>query len=465
MTIICNNTYFFLRNNNAIYIHSLTYIKRKNKNQERKNNTTNNNGNSIPYNSNKQNKINETKNKNLLKTNNDNSSRNPTNYYHNSNLNTWPPPKPNNINILLMKNQEIKKNPITLTIKKSLIDLPTPSSISFIWNIGFLLGIILTLQIITGLFLSIIYSTQTETVFKVIVIIIRDVNEGWVTRIIHTNGASLFFIIIYAHTARGIYFSSPANQPKVWTSGVALILIIIATAFLGYVLPWGQISFWGATVITGVLSAIPIVGTELVVWIWGGSSVSEPTLNRFFSLHFILPIIITATAIIHLILLHEKGSSNPTNTKTNIDKVKFNPLFSVKDSIPIIFIIAATTLIISNNPNVLGDVENFNPANPIIAPIHIQPEWYFLFAYVILRSIPSKLGGVIALAISILIITIIITKKRKTRKFTTEKKTKFWILVSIIIILTWIGAKPVERPFEGIGQIYTILYFLSVITI
>jgi ubiquinol-cytochrome c reductase cytochrome b subunit len=330
---------------------------------------------------------------------------------------------------------------------------------------GFLLGITLTLQIITGLILSIVYSTQTERVFKVMVAIIRDVNRGWATRIIHINGASLFFVLLYVHTARGIYFSSPANKKKVWTTGVIIIIITIATAFLGYVLPWGQMSFWGATVITGVLSAIPIVGRELVTWIWGGPSVSQPTLNRFFSLHFIIPILISGIVIVHLIILHEKGSSNPSNTKTRVDKVKFNPLFSTKDTIPIILIAVLITTIVSNTPNLLGDVENFNPANPIVAPAHIQPEWYFLFAYVILRSIPSKIGGVIALVISILIITILITKKRKTRKFTARKKTKFWFLVSTFIVLTWIGAKPVERPFEGIGQIYTALYFLSVTTI
>ena len=357
----------------------------------------------------------------------------------------------------------MKRNPILFITKKALLDLPTPSSISFIWNFGFLLGITLILQIIRGLILSIIYTAQTETAFKVIVMIIRDINTGWITRFIHINGASLFFILLYTHTARGIYFSSPANKPKVWISGVILILTIIATAFLGYVLPWGQMSFWGATVITGVLSAIPIVGNDLVTWIWGGPSVSQPTLNRFFSLHFLLPIIITVLVLVHLILLHEKGSSNPSNVHTNVDKIKFNPLFSVKDTIPAIVIMALMLLITSNAPNALGDVENFNPANPLVAPIHIQPEWYFLFAYVVLRSIPSKLGGVIALVISILILMIIVTKKRKSSKFKITKKIKFWFLISVILILTWIGAKTVETPFEGIGQIYTVLYFSTII--
>jgi len=214
-----------------------------------------------------------------------------------------------------------------------------------------------------------------------------------------------------------------------------------------------------------VISAIPIVGNDLVTWIWGGPSVSQPTLNRFFSLHFLLPMIITVVVIIHLMLLHEKGSSNPSNVQTRVDKVKFNPLLSVKDTIPAILIIALMIVITSNTPNVLGDVENFNPANPLVAPIHIQPEWYFLFAYVILRSIPSKLGGVIALAISILILSVIVIRKNKTSKFKLRKKVKFWFLISVIVILTWIGAKTVESPFEGIGQFYTIFYFSTVMLI
>jgi len=352
---------------------------------------------------------------------------------------------------------------VILLLKKSLLDLPSPSSISYMWNIGFLLGITLGLQIVRGVVLSIIYSAQTDLAFTVILSIIQDINSGWVTRILHANGASLFFVLIYFHTARGIYFLSRGNKPKVWISGVLIILMTIATAFLGYVLPWGQMSFWGATVITGVLSAIPIVGNDLVTWIWGGPSVSQPTLNRFFSLHFLLPIIISVIVIIHLILLHEKGSSNPSGIVSNTDKIKFNPLFSLKDSIPIITIMFFIIIIISNIPNILGDVENFNQANPLIAPLHIQPEWYFLFAYVILRSVPSKLGGVVALVLSILIIRILVVKKRKTSKFSIFKKSKFWFFISIIFILTWIGAKTVESPFEGIGQIYTILYFSIVL--
>jgi len=330
---------------------------------------------------------------------------------------------------------------------------------------GFLLGITLVLQIITGLVVSMIYNSDAKEAFTSIVKIIQDINMGWITRIIHINGASLFFILLYIHTARGIYFNSIRNQSRVWLSGVIILLAVIATAFLGYVLPWGQMSFWGATVITGVLSAIPIVGNDLVTWIWGGPSVSRPTLNRFFSLHFLLPFIIVALAGIHLILLHEKGSSNPSNTLTTSDKVKFNPLFSLKDVLPIIVIRILLIILISTNPNLLGDVENYNTANPLNAPLHIQPEWYFLFAYVILRSIPSKLGGVAALAISILILSVLIINKTKPTKFSPTKKIKVWFLLSIILILTWIGAKPVESPYEGIGQIYSTLYFIFIVTL
>ena len=212
----------------------------------------------------------------------------------------------------------MKNNAIIFIIKNSLLDLPSPSAISFIWNMGFLLGITLSLQIVSGLILSIVYTAQTDNAFKVIIMIIRDINNGWITRFIHMNGASLFFVLLYLHSARGIYFSSTNNKKKVWISGVFILLMVIATAFLGYVLPWGQISFWGATVITGVLSAIPLVGSDLVVWIWGGPSVSQPTLNRFFSLHFLLPILISAIVLSHLILLHESGRSNPAGTHTNI---------------------------------------------------------------------------------------------------------------------------------------------------
>ena len=464
MNFICDHSHLLIRYDNPIHIHSLYDFKRKNKNKKIFYiNFVN--SNLSPISSIHRNKNTKAIYTQLLKKFHPYNFSNNSNSNNGFNFNPRIPPKSSNFFIILIKIQETKNNPILKIVKVSLLDLPSPTSISFLWNIGFLLGIVLTLQIITGLILSMIYTAQTESAFKVIVIIIRDINTGWITRIIHINGASLFFILLYIHTARGIYFSSPSNKPKVWISGVVILLLIIATAFLGYVLPWGQMSFWGATVITGVLSAIPIIGNDLVTWIWGGPSVSQPTLNRFFSLHFLLPIVIIAIVLVHLIFLHEKGSSNPSNSHSNLDKIKFNPLFSTKDTTPIIMIIIIIIIINSNYPNILGDVENFNIANPLVAPIHIQPEWYFLFAYVILRSIPSKLGGVIALVASILIISILVIKKNKSTKFKISKKAKFWLFASVVLILTWIGAKTVERPYEEIGQIYTFLYFSIILTL
>jgi ubiquinol-cytochrome c reductase cytochrome b subunit len=359
----------------------------------------------------------------------------------------------------------MKTHPLIKIINSSLIDLPTPRSISLLWNIGFLLGIILSLQIITGLMVSIHYTAETTTAFSSVIHIMRDVETGWLTRFIHINGASIFFIFIYLHIARGIYFGSPNRKPIVWSSGIILIIITIAAAFLGYVLPWGQISFWGATVITNIFSAIPIVGKSLVEWLWGNFSVSQPTLNRFFSLHFIIPIAIAGAVLVHLIALHEKGSSNPTGTTTNIDKIKFYPIFIYKDIMPLTWLSLGLVLIISKKPDLLGDVENLNIANPLSTPVHIQPEWYFLFAYAILRSIPSKLGGVVALLISIIILLVMIKRKTKRTKFLPQKKAKFWALARTLTVLTWIGANPVEPPYEKIGQVARVIYFSNVIAI
>uniref|UniRef100_UPI00315D7CFB cytochrome b n=1 Tax=Allonothrus sinicus TaxID=3138099 RepID=UPI00315D7CFB len=364
-----------------------------------------------------------------------------------------------------MKKQETKTHFLMKMLNSSLIDLPSPSSISFLWNMGFLLGMTLSLQIITGLMVSMHYTAETSAAFSSVIHIMRDVEAGWITRFLHMNGASLFFILIYLHTARGIYFSSPPKKPMVWTSGIILMVMTMAAAFLGYVLPWGQMSFWGATVITNIFSAIPMIGKTLVEWLWGNFSVSQPTLNRFFSLHFVIPMAIAAMMLVHLIALHEGGSSNPTGTSTNMEKIKFHPMFMMKDITPMVWISLAMLLLISKKPDLLGDVENLNTANPLSTPVHIQPEWYFLFAYAILRSIPSKLGGVVALAMSIAILAILVSKKTLNTKFSPQKKTKMWILVSTVTILTWIGANPVEPPYEKIGQISSMAYFTSIITL
>lgn len=361
-----------------------------------------------------------------------------------------------------MKNIKIiKKDPVVNTIIGSLLNLPTPKSISFIWNIGFLLGICLIVQIIRGITLSINYVPSVEIRFRSVVHIIRDIDRGWIIRYTHINGASLFFILIYAHIRRGIYFNSPQKIPIVWVSGVIILLISIGTAFIGYVLPWGQISFWGATVITSIISAIPYVGKSVTQWLWGNFSVSQPTLNRFFSIHFLLPMIIIMIVIIHLIILHSTGSSNPTGTNPDYEKIKFFPYFLIKDLGPIIVCIIVIVYVIRISPNYLGDVENFRKARITSTPPHIKPEWYFLFAYAILRSIPSKLGGVLAIVISILVFLVLCFKSKKIRrKFSPKNKLLYWIFITNVAILRWIGANPVEEPFSSIGEAMTLIYFM-----
>lgn len=358
-----------------------------------------------------------------------------------------------------------KSSPIIKIINNSLIDLPSPSNISYLWNIGSLLGICLIIQIITGIFLAIHYCPNVDIAFNRIIHICRDVNQGWLIRTLHANGASFFFICLYIHIGRGIYYNS-FTLIETWISGVTIFFIIIATAFLGYVLPWGQISFWGATVITNLLSAIPYLGNQIVQWIWGGFAVDNATLTRFFAFHFIFPFMVLAIVIIHLLFLHQTGSNNPSGINRNIDKIPFHPYFSYKDILGFIIIIIIITLLTLVNPYLLGDPDNFTPANPLVTPIHIQPEWYFLFAYAILRSIPNKLGGVIALVLSIAILYLIPFLKLNKfigSQFYPIKKIIFWILFKSFILLTWIGARPVEDPYILIGQILTIIYFLNFI--
>nr|YP_009995504.1 cytochrome b [Ochthebius uniformis]QNP09959.1 cytochrome b [Ochthebius uniformis] len=353
------------------------------------------------------------------------------------------------------------KTPLDI-INNSLIDLPSPSNISAWWNFGSLLGLCLGIQIITGLFLAMHYTADINMAFNSVIHICRDVNFGWLIRTLHANGASLFFICIYLHIGRGIYYGS-YNLKMTWIMGVIILFIVMATAFLGYVLPWGQMSFWGATVITNLLSAIPYLGMNIVQWLWGGFAVDNATLTRFFTLHFIMPFIIIALVMIHLLFLHQTGSNNPLGTNSNIDKIPFHPYFSYKDLFGFIILLTFLMILTLINPYMLGDPDNFIPANPLVTPIHIQPEWYFLFAYAILRSIPNKLGGVIALIMSIAILIFIPfmnNKKIQSNSFYPLNKILFWNLTTVIILLTWIGARPVEDPYIIIGQLLTIIYFL-----
>nr|APX39216.1 cytochrome b [Podagrica fuscipes] len=355
-----------------------------------------------------------------------------------------------------------KNNLLWKIINNALINYPTPSNISSMWNFGVLLGICLTIQILTGIFLAMHYCPNIDLAFSSVAHICRDVNYGWLIRTLHANGASFFFICLYIHIGRGMYYSS-YNMIETWMIGVTIFFMVMATAFLGYVLPWGQMSFWGATVITNLMSAIPYIGNMLVQWIWGGFAVDNATLTRFFSFHFILPFIVFALMIIHLMFLHQTGSSNPIGVKSNIDKIPFHPYFTFKDLFGTLGMIYAMILLTLMNPYLLGDPDNFIPANPLITPIHIQPEWYFLFAYAILRSIPNKLGGVMALVFSIAILYILpfINKKKfLSNQFYPLNKLLFWSFFSITLLLTWIGARPVEEPYIMIGQFLTVIYFI-----
>nr|Q9MLJ6.1 RecName: Full=Cytochrome b; AltName: Full=Complex III subunit 3; AltName: Full=Complex III subunit III; AltName: Full=Cytochrome b-c1 complex subunit 3; AltName: Full=Ubiquinol-cytochrome-c reductase complex cytochrome b subunit [Dendroaspis polylepis polylepis]AAF37251.1 cytochrome b [Dendroaspis polylepis] len=339
--------------------------------------------------------------------------------------------------------------------------LPVGSNISTWWNFGSMLLTCLILQITTGFFLAIHYTANINLAFSSVIHITRDVPHGWIMQNLHAIGASMFFICIYIHIARGLYYGLYLNK-EVWLSGTALLILLMATAFFGYVLPWGQMSFWAATVITNLLTAIPYLGSALTTWLWGGFSINDPTLTRFFALHFILPFTIISMSSIHIILLHNEGSNNPLGTNPDIDKIPFHPYHSYKDMLMITIMITFMLLILSFSPDLMNDPENYSKANPLITPQHIKPEWYFLFAYGILRSIPNKLGGTLALFMSIAILmTAPFTHTSYTRSmsFRPLTQTMFWILIATFITITWTATKPVEPPFISISQVTSIIYF------
>nr|YP_009347374.1 cytochrome b [Scomberomorus sierra]APU89599.1 cytochrome b [Scomberomorus sierra] len=354
-----------------------------------------------------------------------------------------------------------KTHPLLKIANDALVDLPTPASITAMWNFGSLLGLCLISQILTGLFLAMHYTPDIESAFNSVAHICRDVNFGWLIRNLHANGASFFFICLYLHIGRGLYYGSYLYK-ETWNIGVILLLLVMMTAFVGYVLPWGQMSFWGATVITNLLSAVPYVGTMLVEWIWGGFSVDNATLTRFFAFHFLFPFVILAMTILHLLFLHETGSNNPIGLVSNADKISFHPYFSYKDLLGFAILLLTLVTLALFSPNLLGDPDNFTPANPMVTPPHIKPEWYFLFAYAILRSIPNKLGGVLALLASILVlmtVPFLHTSKQRGITFRPASQFLFWGLIANVAILTWIGGMPAEQPYIIIGQVASVSYF------
>ena len=359
-------------------------------------------------------------------------------------------------------NYSPRGNNLYVKIVSSVVyDLPAPVNISFLWNFGSLLGCCLGLQIITGLFLVTQYTPDIEIAFSSIAHIIRDVNFGWVIRRLHANGASFFFFCIFIHIGRGVYYQS-YFQRHTWMVGCTILLITIGAAFLGYVLPWGQMSFWGATVITNLARAVPYIGPILVDWLWGGFAVGNATLKRFFILHFLIPFIILALVVVHIIFLHETGSNNPLGVSRDSEKIPFHNYFMLKDLLGGIVIFSFILFICFVRPDIFLDPVNFCPADPIRTPLHIQPEWYFLFAYSILRRIPNKLGGVIALVASVVLLYFLPFYEKNYFRgiaFYPFSRILFWVFIGNFIILTWIGRCPVERPFLEIGACARTFYF------
>jgi ubiquinol-cytochrome c reductase cytochrome b subunit len=358
----------------------------------------------------------------------------------------------------------LKSHPLLKLVNSYLIDASQPSNLSYLWNFGSLLAVCLIIQIITGVTLAMHYSPNVLEAFNSIEHIMRDVNNGWLVRYLHSNTASAFFFLVYLHIGRGIYYGSYRSpRTLVWAIGIVIFIAMIATAFLGYVLPYGQMSLWGATVITNLISAIPWIGQDIVEFIWGGFSVNNATLNRFFALHFVLPFILAALVLMHLIALHDTaGSSNPLGVSGNYDRLPFAPYFLFKDLITIFIFIFVLSLFVFFMPNVLGDSDNYIMANPMQTPPAIVPEWYLLPFYAILRSIPNKLLGVIAMFSAILAIMLLpITDlgRSKGLQFRPLSKIAFYIFVANFLVLLQLGAKHVESPFIEFGQISTVLYF------
>lgn len=356
------------------------------------------------------------------------------------------------------------KHPLLSVLSNHADYYPTASNISYYWGLGSLAGMALAIQLISGIFLAMHYAADTTIAFLSVEHIMRDVPNGYFLRYIHANGASMFFLVIYLHIFRGLYYGSFAfPRMHLWFSGALIFIVSMATGFIGYVLPWGQMSFWGATVITNLVSAIPAIGENIVQWVWGGFSVDNATLNRFFSLHYLLPFLILGLVFVHLALLHVDGSNNPVGIESKVDKINFYPYFYYKDLFGFIAFLTFFSFFVLYAPNYLGHPDNYIEADPMVTPAHIVPEWYFLPFYAILRSIPHKLGGVIAMGLAlvcILIMPLLATSEIRSCFFKPFHRKLFWLIFVDFIILGWIGQKPVEPPFVEVGQYTTVFYFV-----
>lgn len=358
-----------------------------------------------------------------------------------------------------------KSHPLIKIINGRLIDLPSPANLSVNWNYGSLLGLVLIIQLVRGIVLATRFSGHIDTAFDSVILLYQDSNYGWLIRLIHSTGASFFFLFIYLHIGRGLYYGSFIYR-ELWNIGVVIYFILIGTAFLGYVLPWGQISYWAATVITNLLSAIPYLGQYLVEWVWGGFAVSNPTLTRFFALHYLLPFVILGLVVIHIFYLHLSGRRNPLGIRSNVNKVPFHYYYSVKDLFVYFLFFYFFIIFTLKYGYIFIDAENFIPANPLVTPTHIQPEWYFLFAYAILRSIPNKLGGVVGLVASVIILFLfsISSKNLLFSGFFLSPLARlvFWSFVTNFLLLTWLGSCPAESPYIEVALLCTIIYFILI---
>ncbi len=356
--------------------------------------------------------------------------------------------------------------PVISFLKHSAVDYPTPRNLNYWWNFGSLAGFFLLVQIITGVILSMHYTAHVDHAFDSIEHIMRNVNHGWLIRYIHMNGASFFFIVVYIHIFRGLYYGSyKAPRELLWWLGIIILLLMMATAFMGYVLPWGQMSFWGATVITNLFSAIPLIGDNITQWLWGGYSVDNPTLSRFYTLHFLLPFLIVGVVVLHIVALHTHGSNNPLgiDRKGPQDSIPFHPFYTIKDLFGLSFALTIFFAVVFFAPDFLGHPDNYIPADPLKTPAHIVPEWYFLPFYAILRAIPDKLGGVIAMFSAIFVLFLLPwldTSKVRSATFRPIYKILFWIFLIDAIVLGWVGSKPAEGIYIIISRIATLYYFV-----